>query len=466
MSSTAPTVSPDPASASQASADTPTRQLKPFAAGDRVRWYNPPLCMGTVLKHSGSRCKVQWDTGEMRRDEPGKLRLVRPADEPARNVTGLINLIETRIIGVRPEDQDVELEDTDWRAVVAALERDQVRRSIAAARATIAQKAVSGDHEAERRCKDAFAASATWEDFVERLVAILVPAPAAVGVAVPASYALVPVEPTQAMLDAAEDAYVSGYTGTPTASPEEVWSAMIAAAPTPRAAPERSNDDRCPDCGGPLDANGECPGWSERTEDEVRAEATGDAEYYKPLESTPLRSATPPQGAKLDLAGVEAAVRYRQAVQAFMDWIPSRVTAEPFHAEESAYREGVDDAGATLDAAISSLQRDAAIASRTAAAETGGGVTEELRWLSEAATPDQVESSCQHLDTIITDAVPFEVAYFREVHLGGSSGERIISRDQAKANCAFAAAAWNDVRARIAAEDRASLARGTSGREG
>jgi hypothetical protein len=45
-----------------------------FKAGDRVRWYQPPLCEGTVLKNNGGLCKVQWDTGEVRRDTPDKLR--------------------------------------------------------------------------------------------------------------------------------------------------------------------------------------------------------------------------------------------------------------------------------------------------------------------------------------------------------------------------------------------------------
>ncbi len=55
-----------------------------LAAGDRVRWCNPPICEGTVLKNNGGIVKVQWDTGEVRRDEPGKLILVpkpRPAEQ-------------------------------------------------------------------------------------------------------------------------------------------------------------------------------------------------------------------------------------------------------------------------------------------------------------------------------------------------------------------------------------------------
>ena len=53
-----------------------------FTAGDRVRWYNPPLCMGTVIKNNGGRCKVQWDTGEVRRDDPDNLRLIEPVLNP------------------------------------------------------------------------------------------------------------------------------------------------------------------------------------------------------------------------------------------------------------------------------------------------------------------------------------------------------------------------------------------------
>lgn len=44
-----------------------------------------------------------------------------------------------------------------------------------------------------------------------------------------AGYAVVPKEPTWEMLEAAESAYFSGYTGTPTAMPEDVWRAMLAA---------------------------------------------------------------------------------------------------------------------------------------------------------------------------------------------------------------------------------------------
>ena len=40
-------------------------------------------------------------------------------------------------------------------------------------------------------------------------------------------YVVVPVEPTRKMLEAAEDAYTCGYTGTPTAVPAYVWKAMI-----------------------------------------------------------------------------------------------------------------------------------------------------------------------------------------------------------------------------------------------
>jgi hypothetical protein len=53
--------------------------------------------------------------------------------------------------------------------------------------------------------------------------------------------ALVPKEPTVAMLDAGEETFVSGYSGTPVSTPASVWTAMLAAAndgeerPTPPA---------------------------------------------------------------------------------------------------------------------------------------------------------------------------------------------------------------------------------------
>lgn len=44
---------------------------------------------------------------------------------------------------------------------------------------------------------------------------------------------MVPVEPTDAMIIAADDTYRSGYTGTPFSPPEDVWKAMLAASPAP-----------------------------------------------------------------------------------------------------------------------------------------------------------------------------------------------------------------------------------------
>lgn len=46
------------------------------------------------------------------------------------------------------------------------------------------------------------------------------------------THVVVPREPTEAMLEAGEDTFVSGYTGTPTSSPEDVWKAMLSATPT------------------------------------------------------------------------------------------------------------------------------------------------------------------------------------------------------------------------------------------
>jgi hypothetical protein len=60
--------------------------------------------------------------------------------------------------------------------------------------------------------------------WIERGEAALTAALAVDGVA------LVPVEPTAAMLDAGEETFVSGYSGTPISTPRAVWSAMLAAA--------------------------------------------------------------------------------------------------------------------------------------------------------------------------------------------------------------------------------------------
>ena len=50
---------------------------------------------------------------------------------------------------------------------------------------------------------------------------------------VPEGYVLVPVEPTLEMFNAGGDAFFTAYTGTATSSPDRVYKAMIAAAPTP-----------------------------------------------------------------------------------------------------------------------------------------------------------------------------------------------------------------------------------------
>lgn len=49
----------------------------------------------------------------------------------------------------------------------------------------------------------------------------------------PEGWQMVPVEPTREMLEAAEEAYVCGYTGTATAHPASVYAKMLAAAPKP-----------------------------------------------------------------------------------------------------------------------------------------------------------------------------------------------------------------------------------------
>ena len=55
--------------------------------------------------------------------------------------------------------------------------------------------------------------------------------PAQPAPSVPDGWKLVPIEPTQEMLDAGEDTFVSSLSGTPTSSPIAVYRAMLAAAP-------------------------------------------------------------------------------------------------------------------------------------------------------------------------------------------------------------------------------------------
>jgi len=42
--------------------------------------------------------------------------------------TALAELIETRLIGVRPDDQDIELDDEDWTRICQALRSEGERR--------------------------------------------------------------------------------------------------------------------------------------------------------------------------------------------------------------------------------------------------------------------------------------------------------------------------------------------------
>jgi hypothetical protein len=51
---------------------------------------------------------------------------------------------------------------------------------------------------------------------------------------VPEGWVVVPIKPTQRMLQAGEETFVPCYTGTPVSSPKAVWQAMIEKAPKPK----------------------------------------------------------------------------------------------------------------------------------------------------------------------------------------------------------------------------------------
>lgn len=55
----------------------------------------------------------------------------------------------------------------------------------------------------------------------------------------PGGWQLVPIEPTEAMLEAGEDTFASGYTGTPISTPADVYAAMLSSSPP---APQGSGD--------------------------------------------------------------------------------------------------------------------------------------------------------------------------------------------------------------------------------
>lgn len=60
----------------------------------------------------------------------------------------------------------------------------------------------------------------------------------------PEGYVVVPVEPTLEMFNAGGDAFFTAYTGTATSSPDRVYKAMIAAAPTPPVSEDRKDAER------------------------------------------------------------------------------------------------------------------------------------------------------------------------------------------------------------------------------
>ena len=61
---------------------------------------------------------------------------------------------------------------------------------------------------------------------------------------VPEGYVVVPVEPTLEMFNAGDGAFFTAYTGTATSSPDRVYKAMIAAAPTPPVSEDRKDAER------------------------------------------------------------------------------------------------------------------------------------------------------------------------------------------------------------------------------
>ena len=73
----------------------------------------------------------------------------------------------------------------------------------------------------------------------ELLLQHLLPHVEASPASVPEGYALVPVEPTLEMFNAGDGAFFTAYTGTATSSPDRVYKAMIAAAPTPPVSEDR-----------------------------------------------------------------------------------------------------------------------------------------------------------------------------------------------------------------------------------
>lgn len=89
---------------------------------------------------------------------------------------------------------------------------------------TFSPKAIEAAEEAACQCDNMFREVFDRHDRADIIRAALSAALAVDGLA------LVPRVPSEAMLEAGEQTFTSGYSGTPISTPADVWSAMLAAA--------------------------------------------------------------------------------------------------------------------------------------------------------------------------------------------------------------------------------------------
>lgn len=84
---------------------------------------NPLRCCGCGKRANGrvKPCDCPTMVGGRDKEDGHREYIVFITATDARRLA-LSDLIKTRLLGVKPEDQDLTLEDSDWAEIVAALE--------------------------------------------------------------------------------------------------------------------------------------------------------------------------------------------------------------------------------------------------------------------------------------------------------------------------------------------------------
>lgn len=72
-------------------------------------------CSGCGIASPNRVRSCECPTGAVRRSNGEGAWKIEP------NIAALVETIQTRLLGIRPDDQDVVLEDDDWRLILTAL---------------------------------------------------------------------------------------------------------------------------------------------------------------------------------------------------------------------------------------------------------------------------------------------------------------------------------------------------------